>query len=123
MLVGTEEEHTEVVAAFEKLLAAGRALVTTNYVVLETAALLQHRFGLEPVRDLDERIVPLVTIRWVSEALHLRAMKRLLREDRRDLSLVDCVSFEIMEAEGIRDALALDEDFEREGFRLIPGKK
>ena len=120
LLVRTEEGHAEVAAAFSRLLQGRRPLVTSNYVLLETAALLQRRIGLPAVRDLDERIVPLLTVRWITEPLHRRAMDRLIRADRRGLSLVDCTSFEVMEAEAITEAFALDRDFAAAGFRLVP---
>jgi predicted nucleic acid-binding protein len=118
--VASEARHRETAAAFRNLLDAGRALHTTCYVVVETCALLQHRFGLPPVRDLVDALMPLVHVVWVSETLHRRGVERLLREDRRRLSLVDCVSFEHMRAEGLRDALTLDPDFEEAGFRRLP---
>jgi predicted nucleic acid-binding protein len=121
LLVRTEAGHAEVSAAFGELLADGRPLVTTNYVLLESVALLQYRLGLEPVRDLEASLVPLMTQRWIGESLHRRAVERLLRTDRKKLSLVDCTSFVVMEDEGIREALALDHDFVSEGFSLIPG--
>lgn len=40
--------------------------------------------------------------------------------NRRQVSLVDAVSFTAMDAEGISEALGLDIDFVSEGFRLIP---
>ena len=120
LLVRTEEGHAEVAAAFSRLLRGRRALVTSNYVVLETAALLQRRIGLPAVRDFDERIAPLLTVRWITEPLHRRAMDRLIRADRRGVSLVDCTSFEVMEGEGITEAFALDRDFAAAGFRLVP---
>ena len=120
LLVGSEAGHEQVAAAFEDLLASGRPLITTNYVLLETTALLQRRIGLAAVRDLSERIVPVLTLRWISEALHHRALTRLVRADRRGLSLVDCTSFETMEREGLREVLALDADFADMGFRLLP---
>lgn len=120
LLVRTEEDHSRVSGAFRELLEGGRVLATTNYVLVESAALLQHRFGLPAVRDLDGRIVPLLRVHWIGEDFHRQAMERLSRTDRRALSLVDCVSFVVMDVEGIRDALALDADFEREGYRLIP---
>lgn len=122
LLVRTEEEHRAVVAAFERLVAARRPLVTTNYVLLETAALLQRRFGLAAVRDLETRVIPLLTVRWVDEALHHRALERLLRSDRRQLSLVDCASFVVMDGDGIDSALALDADFRAEGYRVLPAE-
>jgi len=95
-------------------------LHATWYVVLETVALLQHRIGLAPVLDFDERILPLLSVHWVNLALHNQGMKRLRREHRRDLSLTDCVSFELMRKLGLRDALALDEHFAQVGFTVLP---
>ncbi len=120
LLVSTEAEHHEVASHFEDILKGGRALTTTNYVLVEATALLQARFGLAAVHDLDDRIVPLTRVLWVSEELHRRAVNRLLKTDRRRLSLVDCASFEVMEREGLQVALSLDDDFAAEGFKLIP---
>lgn len=83
-------------------------------------ALLQRRLGLDAVRDLDDTIVPLLGVRWMTERLHRRAMMRLRRMDRRGVSLVDCSSFELMDSEGIHDVFALDENFAAAGFRLLP---
>ena len=76
--------------------------------------------GLPPVRDFVEHLVPVLSVEWVSEALHRRGTERLLREDRRRLSLVDCVSMEFMDAQGVRDVLAPDPHFAASGFRLLP---
>ena len=119
-MIRSEKDHANVTRAFRTAVESGRVLRTTNYIVLEMVALLQNRIGLEPVRDLVETVLPLVEIHWVSESLHQAAMARLLRSDRRRLSLVDCVSFEFMLAQGIRDTLALDPHFADEGFRLVP---
>ena len=122
LLVETEEGHRAVVRSFEQLLRKGRSLFTTNYVMVESAALLQHRFGLAPVRDLVDRLLPVVTVRWVTKTLHRRGFARLVARDRQQLSLVDCVSFEFMEEEGMQQVLALDRDFEDEGFHTLPSK-
>ncbi|MDP2955032.1 MAG: PIN domain-containing protein [Longimicrobiales bacterium] len=120
LLVRTESGHAEVSAAFEKLLAKRTPLVTSNYVLLETTALLQRRIGLPAVRDLAARIVPLFSVHWITQPLHQKALDRLVRADRRGLSLVDLTSFELMEREGITDALALEADFADAGFRVLP---
>ena len=120
LLVRTERDHRAVLDAFRTAAERGRRMVTTNYVLIETSALLQHRIGLAPVRDLEERIVPLVTVHWVSSELHLRAFERLIRTDKRKVSLVDVVSFVVMDTEGLTDVLGLDPDFATEGFRLVP---
>jgi predicted nucleic acid-binding protein len=120
LLVRTEERHTDVVRTFRSVLDDGRTLWTTSYVVVETTALLQHRIGLAPVRDFIEHVLPVMSVEYVSDALHRRAVGRLIREDRRRLSLVDCVSFEFMLERGLRDAFTLDEQFQEAGFRLLP---
>ncbi len=120
LLVRTEERHTEVIRAFRNALEEGRPLWATSYVVVETAALLQHRLGLAPVRDFLEHLLPVMSVEWVSEALHRKGTERLLRENRRRLSLVDCVSVEFIRSQGIRDVMALDPYFAEAGLRLLP---
>jgi predicted nucleic acid-binding protein len=118
--VRTEERHADVVRAFRSVLGEGRSLWTTSYVVVETTALLQHRIGLAPVRDFIEHVLPVASVEYVSEALHRRGVGRLIRGDRRRLSLVDCISFEFMNERGLRDALTLDEQFQEAGFWVLP---
>jgi predicted nucleic acid-binding protein len=120
-LVESEGAHPEVVRAVSQVLQEGRRLRTSSYALVETSALLQRRIGLPAVRDLQARLAPLLSVAWVDRALHERAVRRLFQADRRSLSLVDCVSFELMSAEGIRDALTLDRHFTEAGFRAMPG--
>jgi len=115
--------HERTAATWTEMLSGPHPLVTSNYVLLETTALLQRRLGLAAVHDLADHLIPLLHVRWIAEPMHRRAMRRLRRTDRRELSLVDCSSFELMEAEGMHDALALDEDFAAEGFRLLPARR
>lgn len=123
LMVSTEDDHSDTSAAFKHAVASGRMLATTNYVLVETTALLQHRFGLDAVRDLDAHILPLLQVHWVSKELHARGMQRLAGTDKRRVSLVDCISFEFMDREGIREALALDQHFSEEGFKVLPGSR
>lgn len=120
LLVSTEEDHEAAVAMLGRLVKAQRSLLASNYVLLETAAVLQHRFGLTAVRDLEDHLVPMLRVEWVSGETHERALERLLRMNRRELSLVDCTSFEIMDEHGVREAFAFDSDFAAEGYRVVP---
>jgi predicted nucleic acid-binding protein len=112
--------HGAVVETVRKTLEDGRELWTTSYVVLETVSLAQGRVGLAPLRDFAENLIPMLSVTWVTEALHRRGFDRLIRESRRHLSLVDCVSFEYMRERGLRDALALDTDFVEAAFAFFP---
>ena len=120
LLVGSEDGHADLVREFRNILTGNRPLRTTSYVLIETIARLQSRVGLEPVRDFDEHVFPLLSVEWVSEDLHRRSARRLSMENRRRLGLVDCVSFEFMRQQGISDVLGLDRHFEEAGFRLLP---
>ena len=119
-LVANERSHDSVRAAFARCLEQSRPLWTTSFVIVETMALLQHRLGLAAARDFDEDVLPVVRVAWVDELLYRRATDRLWREDRRQLSLVDCVSFEFMRAEGLQTALAVDPHYTDAGFDVLP---
>lgn len=110
--------HQGVVAAMTWLLSKRQA-VTHNYAVLETEALTRRRLGTAVARRLLEDVAPVMDVVWVDVDLHRVAVTGLLAAPRRRASLVDHVSFELMRRRGLRTALALDRDFEREGFELI----
>jgi predicted nucleic acid-binding protein len=91
-----------------------------NYVLVESIALVQHRLGVEAVRRLVDAIQPVFEVIWVDPDVHERAADRLLRDDKRRLSLVDQVSFEVMRRHGIDRAFAFDDDFGGNGFGTVP---
>jgi uncharacterized protein len=90
--------------------------VTHSGVVFEISALVQHRLGLGAVRMVHDLLLPAVEIEWVGPALHSSALTALLAADRRDVSLVDWTSFELMRSSGVGTAFAFDDDFARQGF-------
>jgi predicted nucleic acid-binding protein len=44
----------------------------------------------------------------------------MLAADKKRLSLVDCISFNIMRRLGIKSAFAFDRHFKEQGFECIP---
>lgn len=94
--------------------------MTSSYVVVETAALVQSRLGIVAARDLHERLLPAVDVVWVEEDVHRAAVAALLAAGRRDVSLVDQVSFELMRRRSIPRALAVDAHFAGAGFEVLP---
>ena len=111
-----DENHEAASLSWEALLAADVLMITHNYVVLELTALLQHRLGMEAVRDLVVEILPVSTVQWVSEAIHAQALHFMLATGKRRLSLTDCVSFEMMRRNGCDRAFAFDPHFDQQGF-------
>lgn len=109
--------HAQAAEAFPGLLGS-EGLVTHNYVVVETTALVQRRLGAAAARRFLDDLVPSLSILWVDEDLHRAAVDRLLG-GRRKVSLVDWVSFELMRRLKISRAFAFDPDFEAQGFRTV----
>ena len=112
--------HSRAAEAWLEILSSDEILVTTNYILVETFALTQSRLGLNASRVLQEDIVPLIQVRWVDSTMHNGAMAILLAASRRKLSLVDCVSFEVMRMDGIDAAFTLDKHFREQGFTCVP---
>lgn len=120
LLNADEQEHKAVSQEWERLIHADASLVTSNYVVTETHALVQRRMGLQAAEDLHNVVLPLMQTVWVDETAHNESVAVVLRSGRRELSLVDCVSFTMMRRLSIRWAFSLDAHFAGQGFQLVP---
>lgn len=114
-----DRNHARAKTAFADLAVAER-LITHNYVLVECAALVHRRLGADATRSLLADVAPVLFVAWVDAEIHHAATSAFLAAARRDLSLVDWTSFEIMRRRGIRTAFAFDDDFAREGFELLP---
>jgi predicted nucleic acid-binding protein len=111
-----DDNHPQAATLFRGLIEKDEAFITTSYVLVETAALLQHRFGLQAVRSFQDDVSPLLEIVWVNADLHAEGMAALATAGRRDLSLVDCVSFACMRRHGLSRAFHFDRHFHEQGF-------
>ncbi|MFO7666392.1 MAG: PIN domain-containing protein [Desulfobacterales bacterium] len=112
--------HTRAAETWQNILTSSETLVTTNYVLVETFALVQSRLGMAAVRVFQEDIVPVLRIEWINDAMHHAAMVIMLAALRKKLSLVDCVSFETMRLLGVKTAFTLDRHFKEQGFICLP---
>jgi predicted nucleic acid-binding protein len=104
----------------ELLKSEDAELVTSNYVVHETVALLQRRWGIVAVRDWERDLEPGFQIVWIDAEVHARAMIALIAAASRRISLTDWASFEIIRQERIDRAFTFAEDFRNRGFEVIP---
>jgi len=115
-----DPHNTATMKRWTELIDAEEPLLTTNYVTVEGIAVVQRRLGIAAVRDLIENLLPPIEIVWVDPPAHERAVAALLAAAQRNLSLVDCTSFEVMRLRGLRTAFTLDPDFSAQGFQRIP---
>jgi predicted nucleic acid-binding protein len=114
------EHYTRAVGIFEELASTRRHLITTNFIVAETHALVLNRLGrdiaariLTWIDDSTTRIIP------VTEEDEKRAREIIFTQTDKDYTLADATSFAVMERYRIETAFTLDRHFVRFGFAVI----
>ena len=120
LLDRSDANHRSAVNAWVDFLKSDERLITSNYVLVESFALTQGRLGIAAVRLLDEDIMPVINVNFVGREIHRSSISAVLSAGRRNLSLVDCVSFEIMRTLGIKTAFTFDPHFKEQGFTILP---
>ena len=116
----SEQNHQTAKTIWNRFITNGSELITNNYVIVESLALIQNRLGLSVTRHFQENIMPLLDIVWFDQELHEATVQRLLVANRRQLSLVDCSSFETMHRLKLETVFTFDEHFREQGFTVIP---
>ena len=111
--------HALAARIWQRLINEKHELFTTNYVLVETATLLQARIGIEAVRELQDTIAPLLKPIWIDKAVHESSMQALLLANLRRLSLVDCSSMTVARQSGIDRFFAFDRHFSERGFTCL----
>jgi len=113
-----DDMHADAVVRWRRVAEERLTVVTSNYVAVESCAVLQRHIGVLAVRRLVRQVLDPVTVHWVTKEEHDRATEALLVADRRHLSIVDCTSFEVMRRLDIRECLAFDQHFVEQGFAV-----
>jgi predicted nucleic acid-binding protein len=118
VLDSASDTHARARLAWAEILERGEPLVTTSYVVVECLALAQRRLGFEAARLIPDALVPVMDIVFVTSEMHARAQEAWLAARRRDLSLVDLVSFAYMREQRLERVFGSDAHFSQQGFHL-----
>jgi predicted nucleic acid-binding protein len=119
VLVSNDLHHADAVRIWRRELEQGSDLVTSNYVVVETIAVLQHRVGVAAVRTFVRGVVPALSVAWVAPEDHEAATTALLANGRRGVSLVDRCCFQVMRRLGLERVFAFDRHFANAGFKVL----
>jgi len=111
--------HVEADGAYQALIDREQELWTTSYVLVETAALIHHRLGFEPVRVLVESIAGVVRVFWVESNIHNSAWRELVVRRGAGLGLVDWTT--VLAARTLRShVFTFDRGFVQEGIAVVP---
>lgn len=120
MLDGADKNHNRGLAFWGSLLETSEVLLTTNYVLVETTALVQRRLGLAAVRALQDQLAPVLRVEWIAQEEHFRGVDSALVAGRRKLSVIDCISFQCMRRLHVNTAFTFDDHFREQGFTVVP---
>lgn len=115
-----DRNHEPARQIWESLLRGEDKLLTNSYALVESITLIQQRLGMKYVQAFLPQFMPILHVDWLGQEQHSRAVEQLLTADRRQLSLVDCSSFESMRRLGIEKVFTFDEHFREQGFEVIP---
>jgi predicted nucleic acid-binding protein len=98
-----------------------RLIVTTEFILLELgnacARAEDHADFLALVAGM--RASPRVKIIPLASELFNRGLARMRERNDKDWSLTDCISFVVMEDEGLHKTLTGDQHFEQAGFKAL----
>lgn len=115
-----DPKHVEARRLLSTLVEKAEILVTHNYVLVESIALIQNRLGVN-VALKTAMSADAFEVEWVDRSLHEEAVRDLARSRKRGISFVDQISFLLMRGRYIETAFAFDRDFVRAGFRQYSG--
>ncbi len=119
LFVATDPRHSQAASVYERLRSSGAVWSTTDWVLIETAALLHRRVGAIPASEVLNSLMnnTQISVLWMDETLGRLALERF-QSLRGKASLVDCGSFLAMERLRLKTAFAFDQDFTDQGFTL-----
>lgn len=126
LLSRDDRQHAAAVHRYRQLVEHGDRLLTTNYVVDETATHLRYRLGLPAALDFrrmldDAAATGRVRVAWVDERADAQGWQILEKYAAVGLSLTDAVSAAVARAGHITEVFGCDHDFEALGFVVLPG--
>ncbi len=120
MLSADDLHHEDAVRCFETLHHEQATLVSTNYVVVECASLIQRRRGFEHARTFLTEAAGMLDLVWIDAEEHRQTVALWTAAKSRALSLVDCSSMAVMRTHGLQRVVAFDRRFAQAGFELLP---
>lgn len=119
VLDASDRHHTQAASIWKELIRTGTTLVASNYVLVETCAVIQCRLGMAALRLFCTNVCPGLEVFWVEPDLHTAGVDAVLAAGRRRLSLVDCVSFAVMRRRNLNTVFTFDPHFAEQGFEIL----
>lgn len=127
LAVRRDQLHPSAAAYARRLARALTPLLTTNYIMLETYTYIRYHYDHQKALAFDTIVQDLIqagrlTIGWVTEEVHERALDIFRTYDDQVFSVADCTSFVVARDRKIREVFGFDKNFLTMGFILKPGR-
>ena len=121
-IVAADGDHPSHAAVVRVMRGARGRLHTSSYVFDEVVTLCRRRYGHARAAKLGIalRSDPGIHLLRVTPEDEAEAWRLFLAPPDKTYSFTDCTSFVLMRRLGIEEAVTLDADFTREGFRSLP---
>jgi len=118
LLVRGDDPHTRAAEVLREAAKRKRGLVTTDYILDETAILLLVRGYAGVLADFFKRVQESEACRviWMDSDYFEKTKQLFLKNPERRWSFTDCFSFIVMKELRLRDALSKDSHFKIAGF-------
>lgn len=120
LMDANDRNHERARIAWADWLEQPVQFATSNYVLLESVALIQHRLGMQALRAFLEDLTPVLRLHWVDAELHALALKLVMAVGQRDFSLVDATNVELMHRLKTRVIFAFDQHYSQQGLDRRP---
>ncbi len=121
VLVKNDDRHTEANHVLKSAASKKRGLITTDYVLVETATLLKSRGHGKLVRIFFDTIFSssMCRIQWTDLDRFQDVQTFFLKHIDQAWSFADCLSFHVMKEFRLREALTKDKHFEQAGYIVV----
>ena len=124
LLVKKDQHHEQARTWLEQASQQQKRLLTTDYVLDETATLLKMRGWRHLLPAFFDSVMESEACRvnWTDSSLFRQTVRFALKHQDKEWSFTDCLSFVVMRRESSFHALTSDAHFPQAGFtRLLSG--
>ena len=111
-----DQHYNDAVTIFNDLIQQRTQLLTTDYVIDETATRLRykvnHSIAVQFLNLIESsKVTGRLTVTEIDSALFQEAERLFRQYDTAELSFTDCTSFAVCQQYNISEAFAFDQDF------------
>ncbi len=121
MLNGADRLHAAATGVYRERLAARWDAITHSGVMLEVGNSLSSVRLRDKAAGLHERLAASsrIAVVWLTEELYQAGWQLYAARPDKNWSIVDCISFVLMQERGLTEALTADRHFEQAGFSKL----